>query len=84
MSRDLVQIRHRRLGLVRGYEVLDKRRGRAAVTHEGKQVSVKAQNAVLLARNPGYRVSDERLTVGLNVQSGVLSVRAPVFVQSRL
>ena len=53
-----------------------------AVTHEGRQVSVNAQDAVLLARNPGYRVSDERLTVGLNVQSGVFSVRTPVFVQS--
>lgn len=59
MSRDLVQIRYRRLGLVRGYVVLDKRRGRVSVTHEGKQVSVKAQDAVFLARNPGYRVSIE-------------------------
>ena len=59
MSRDLVQIRYRRLGLVRGYAVLYKRRGRVAATHEGKQVSVKAQDAVLLASNPGYRVSIE-------------------------
>ena len=59
MSRDLVQIRHRRLGLVRGYAVLHKRRGRVAVTHEGNQVSVKAQDAVLPASNPGYRVSIE-------------------------
>ena len=57
MSRDLVQIRRRRLGLVRDYAVLDKRRGHVALTHEGNQVSVKAQGAVLLARNPGYRVS---------------------------
>ena len=54
-----MQIRHRRLGLVRGYTVLDKRRGRVTVTHEGNQVSVKAQDAALLARNPGYRVSIE-------------------------
>ena len=59
MSRDLVQIRHRRLGLVRGYAVLHKRRGQVAVTHEGEQVSVKAQDAVLPASNPDYRVSIE-------------------------
>ena len=55
----MVQIRRQRLGLVRGYAVLHKRRGRVAVTHEGKQVSVKAQEAVLLARNPCHKVSIE-------------------------
>ena len=59
MSRDLVQMRCRRHGLVRGYAVLDKRRGRVAVTHEVKPVNVEAQDAVLPARNHGYRVSIE-------------------------
>ena len=56
-SGDLVQFRHRRHGLVRGYAALTA--GRVAVSHEGKLVSVKAQDAVLVARNHGYRVSIE-------------------------
>ena len=56
-SGDLVQFRHRRHGLVRGYAALTA--GRVAVSHEAKPVSVKAQDAVLLARNNGYRVSIE-------------------------
>jgi len=58
-SGDLVQLRHRTHGLLRGYAVLDKARGRVAVTHEGKPVSVKADAVTLLARNNGYRVSTE-------------------------
>ena len=54
-SGDLVQFRHRRHGLVRGYAALTA--GRVAVSHKGKPVSVRAQDAVLLARNHGYRVS---------------------------
>ena len=54
-SGDLVQFRHWRHGLVRGYAALTA--GRVAVSHEGKPVSVKAQDAVLVARNNGYRVS---------------------------
>ena len=56
-SGDLVQFRHRRHGLVRGYAALTG--GRVAVPHAGKPVSVRAQDAVLLARNHGYRVSIE-------------------------
>ena len=71
MYRYLVQIRHRRLGLVRGYAVLHKRRGRVAATHEGKQVSVKARMPCVwpAIRLPGLN-RDERLTAGLNVQRG--------------
>ena len=56
-SGDLVQIKHRRHGLLRGYAALTS--GRIAVMHEGKPVSVRAQDAVLLSRNHGYRVSTE-------------------------
>ena len=56
-SGDLVQIRHRRHGTLRGYAALTS--GRVAVVHEGKQVTVKGQDAMLLARNHGYRVSVE-------------------------
>ncbi|MDE2688549.1 MAG: RNA-guided endonuclease IscB [Chloroflexota bacterium] len=58
-SGDIVQFHHRRHGLLKGYAVLDKARGRVAVTHEGKPVSVKAEDAVLLARNNGYRIAVE-------------------------
>lgn len=54
-SGDLVRIRHRRHGVIRGYAALTS--GRVAVQHEGKPVSVRAEDAVLLARNHGYRVS---------------------------
>ena len=56
-SGDLVQIKHGRHGVLRGYAALTS--GRVAVQHEGKPVSLKAQDAVLLARNHGYRVSVE-------------------------
>ena len=56
-SGDLVQIRHRRRGVIQGYAALTS--GRVAVAHEGKPVSVRAQDAALLARNHGYRVSIE-------------------------
>ena len=56
-SGDLVQFRHHRHGLVRGYAALTG--GRVAVAHVGKPVSMRAQDAVLLARNHGYRVSIE-------------------------
>ena len=58
-SGDLVRIRHRRHGVLQGYAVLDKKRGRLAMQHEGRHVSVRAEDAVLLARNHGYRVSIE-------------------------
>ncbi len=54
-SGDLVRIRHRRHGVIRGYAALTS--DRVAVQHEGKSVSVRAQDAVLLAHNHGYRVS---------------------------
>ena len=41
--------------MLRGYAALTS--GRVAVQHEGKPVSVKTQDAVLLAGNNGYRVS---------------------------
>ena len=56
-SGDLVQFRHRRHGLLRGYAVLTS--GRVAVTHEGKPVSVKAEAVTLLVRNNGYRIAIE-------------------------
>ena len=59
-SGDLVQFRHRRHGLLRGYAVLEKARARVAVSHEGKPVSVKADAVTLLARNNGYRISVEQ------------------------
>lgn len=54
-SGDLVQLTHRWRGVLKGYAALTG--GRVAVMHEGKSVSVKAQDAVLLVRNQGYRVS---------------------------
>ena len=56
-SGDLVRINHPRRGALRGYATLDKKRGRVAVTQDGKPVSVMTKAAVLLARNHGYRVS---------------------------
>lgn len=56
-SGDLMQFKHRRHGLLRGYAVLTG--GRVAVTHEGKPVSVNADTVTLLARNNGYRVAVE-------------------------
>lgn len=58
-SGDLVRISHPKRGTLRGYAVLDQKRGRVAVTRDGKVVSVIAKDAVLLARNSGYRVSIE-------------------------
>ncbi len=58
-SGDLVRINHPRGGVLQGYAVLDKKRGRVAVTHDGKPVSVMAKEATLLAHNHGYRVSIE-------------------------
>lgn len=58
-SGDLVRLRHSRHGVLRGYAALDKARGRVAVAHEGKPVSVKANLVTLLARNNGYRVATE-------------------------
>ena len=56
-SGDLVRIDHPKRGILRGYAVLDKKRGRVAITQEGKPVSVMTRDAVLLMRNHGYRVS---------------------------
>ena len=56
-SGDLAQFRHRKHGFLCGYAALDKVRGRVAVTHEDKPVSVKADAVTLLARNNGYRVA---------------------------
>ncbi len=58
-SGDLVGIAHPNWGTLRGYAALDKKRGRVAVTRDGKPVSVMTKDAVLLARNHGYRVSTE-------------------------
>ena len=58
-SGDLVQFRHKRHGVLRGYAVLDKARARVAVSHEGKPVGVKADAVTLLARNNGYRIAVE-------------------------
>ena len=58
-SGDLVRINHPKRGALRGYAALDKKRGRIAVSQDGKPVSVMMKNAVLLARNHGYRVSTE-------------------------
>ena len=56
-SGDAVRFRHRTHRLIEGYAVLMKKMARVGVIREGKQVSVKAANATLLARNHGYRVS---------------------------
>ena len=56
-SGDLVRLRHRRHGLVRGYAALTA--GRVAVSHEAKPVSVRVADVVLLARNNGYRFITE-------------------------
>lgn len=56
-SGDLVRLAHGKRGVLLGYTALDKKRGRVAVVAGGKSVSVKAQDATLLARNHGYRVS---------------------------
>ena len=58
-SGDLVRLTHRKYGVLDGYAGLDKKRSRVAVSHDDMLVSVKAQDAVLLARNSGYRVSVE-------------------------
>ena len=39
--------------------VLDKKRNRVGIQHDGRQISVKAEAATLLARNHGYRVATE-------------------------
>lgn len=54
-SGDLVRLHHRKHGALKGYAALTG--GRAAVMHKGKSVSVNVQDAVLLARNHGYRLS---------------------------
>ena len=54
-SGDLVRLSHRKHGVLQGYAALTS--NRVAVQREGKSVSVRAQDAVLLARNHGYRVS---------------------------
>ena len=46
-SGDLVQIRHRRHGVLRGYAALDKRKSRVGINHQGRNVSVKPQDVVL-------------------------------------
>ena len=56
-SGDLVRLSHRRHGVLEGYAALTS--GRVAVTHEGRPVSVKVTDAILLARNHGYRVTTE-------------------------
>ena len=56
-SGDLVRINHPKRRSLRGYAALDKKRGRVAVTQDGKPLSVMTRAAVLLARNHGYRVS---------------------------
>ena len=56
-SGDLVRINHPKRGILRGYAALDKKRGRVAVTQDGRPVSVMTKSAVLLARNHGYRLS---------------------------
>ena len=58
-SGDLARLTHRKHGVLSGYAVLDKKGGRVGMQHEGRQVSVRAEDAVLLARNNGYRVSTE-------------------------
>ena len=58
-SGDLVRLRHRRHGILKGYAVLDKRKNRVGTQHDGRQVSVKVTDAMLLARNHGYRVATE-------------------------
>ena len=56
-SGDLVRLTHRKHGVLKGYTGLDKKRSRVAVMYGGNLVSVKAKDAVMLARNNGYRVS---------------------------
>lgn len=58
-SGDLVRVNHPKRGTLRGYAALDKKRGRVAVTQGGNPVSVMTKDAVVLARNHGYRVSTE-------------------------
>ena len=58
-SGDLVRLSHRRHGLIQGYAVLDKKMDRVAIQDAGRQVIVKAQGAMLLSRNNGYRVAVE-------------------------
>ena len=58
-SGDLVRLEHAKHGVLQGYAVLDKKRGRVAVTYKGKPVSVKVLGTVLLSQNHGYRVSTE-------------------------
>ena len=58
-SGDLVRFRHKTHGMVEGYAVLMKKRARVSVMRDGKQVSVKAAAATLLARNHGYRITTE-------------------------
>ena len=57
VSGDMVRLTHRRHGVLNGYASLDKKRGRVAVSDDGRLVSVKVEDAVLLSLNHGYRVS---------------------------
>ena len=54
-SGDMVRIVHKKHGVLQGYAALTG--GRVSVTHEGRPVSVKVQDATLLTHNHGYRLS---------------------------
>ena len=57
VSGDLVRLRHRRHGLVQGYATLVSGNTRVAIAREGRQVSVRLRDAVLLSQNCGYRTT---------------------------
>ena len=55
-SGDLVRFRHRRYGVLTGYGTLINARTRVALQHDGRQLSVRTSDAIVLAHNHGYRV----------------------------
>ena len=69
-SGDMVCFSHRRHGTLTGYAILLKKQGRVVVAHGGRQVSVRAWDATLLARNhatgSGWRQTPE---LGLPVRN---------------
>ena len=71
-SGDMVRFSHPKHGILTGYGALDKRKGRVALTHNGKHVSVRTSNAQLLTRNHGYHLTTKQ---ELNVQNQEVNVQ---------
>ncbi|MCY4655168.1 MAG: hypothetical protein OXC95_18645, partial [Dehalococcoidia bacterium] len=56
-SGDLMRFTHPKHGTLTGYGALINNKTRVALTRNGRQLSVRVQEATLLARNTGYKVA---------------------------